>query len=123
MEIVRLQDKIVLCMCLQRVQDSVLAQPLHCTPAHLPVEGRPCLHTVDSISGRLHWQQTPVAHVCSVRFQMHLALAIVYCAHLPVCDCAVTVLCGCRYQYHPPFTLGIQRVNEVLFEVKEAARS
>lgn len=27
------------------------------------------------------------------------------------------------YQYHPPFTFGLQRVNEVLFEVKEAARS
>lgn len=23
------------------------------------------------------------------------------------------------YQYHPPFTFGWQRVNEVLFEVKE----
>jgi hypothetical protein len=27
------------------------------------------------------------------------------------------------YQYHPPFTFGLQRVNEVLYEVKEAARS
>lgn len=27
-----------------------------------------------------------------------------------------------RYQYHPPFTFGWQRVNEVLYEVKAAAR-
>jgi hypothetical protein len=27
-----------------------------------------------------------------------------------------------RYQYHPPFTFGIQRVNEVLYEVKEATK-
>lgn len=26
------------------------------------------------------------------------------------------------YQYHPPFTFGIQRVNEVLYEVKEATK-
>lgn len=28
---------------------------------------------------------------------------------------------GCSYQYHPPFTWGWQRLNEVLFEVQEAA--